>query len=65
MSNYEKYLAFCKAENIPSMAHHEVGADDKTTINVGHQRAYMPGACHNKIGERVVPAVNASEREKL
>ena len=51
----ETWIRFCRKNNIPSMALHEVGADEASTINGGPESPYIRADAHNHIGERLKP----------
>ena len=51
----ETWIRFCRANGIPSMALHEVGADEASTINGGGDPVYIRPDAHCHMGERVSP----------
>ena len=49
----ESWIRFCRDNVIPSMALHEVGADEPTTIAGGGDPVYIRADAHCHMGERV------------
>lgn len=54
----ESWIRFCRANNIPSMALHEVGADEPTTIAGGGESPYIRPGAHSHMGKRLKPVLD-------